>query len=222
MKNFKNTLLKLHLSFNKEIIKLLGIAGVFAILGGVLAVISKSWIYLPICIAFGIFVVFYLINTYDSKVAKLNRLNIEEFVHLFSFFRIYIKNGFNVYNALKEITIFANPNLKELLENLINEIDNDKTVKPFVEFARNFDDIIVEEMMISIYQMIDDGEQSNYLNQFEMIFDKFSDILAEKNLKRKDSSLGTLSSAPLIGSCFLIITLTLGVIGILGDMINVL
>ena len=57
---------------------------------------------------------------------------------------------------------------------------------------------------------------------FESIFDKFSDLLVEKNLKRKDTSLNSLSSAPLIGSCFLIIMITIGIIGIMGDLMNVL
>ena len=68
--------------------------------------------------------------------------------------------------------------------------------------------------------MVDDGEQSNYLVQFELIFDKFSDSIYQKNLRAKDSRLGTLGSAPLICSCFLIIILTVGIISILGELIN--
>ena len=74
--------------------------------------------------------------------------------------------------------------------------------------------------MISIYQMIDDGEQSNYLNQFELIFDKFSEVMNEQNLKNKDKNMGTLSAAPLVGSCFLIITITVGIVSVLGEVIN--
>lgn len=222
MKKFKSKLQFLHLDFKREILKIIAIPVALISVGTVVSILLKSFLYVGFGIGFGAISVVLLIASYDTRIETINRDNLEDFVNLFSFFRIYIKNGFNVYGALKEITFFANPQLKEMLDKLIEDIDEDKSVQPFIKFARNFDEIIVEEMMISIYQMIDDGEQSNYLNQFEMIFDKFSDLLVEKNLKKKDSSLGSLSSAPLIGSCFLIIMITMGIIGIMGDLMNVL
>ena len=222
MKKLKSKLQYLHLDFKREITKIISIALGIIVCGLVPAIILKSFLYIGIGVGVSLIAIVMLIADYDNRIDAIKRENMDEFVNLFSFFRIYIKNGFNVYSALKEIAYFASPALKEMLDKLIEDIDNDKTVQPFVRFAKNFDEIIVEEMMISIYQMIDDGEQSNYLNQFETIFDKFSDLLVEKNLKRKDSSLSSLSSAPLIGSCFLIIMITIGIIGIMGDLMNVL
>ena len=139
---------------------------------------------------------------------------------IFGYFRIFIRNGYSVYGALKEIVNFANPRLKNFLEELITEIDEDKTVQPFVKFAKRFNEIIVEEMMISIYQMIDDGQTSDYLVQFELIFDKFSDLLYQKYLKNKDSRLATIASSSLIGSSYLMIVLTIGIVSIIGEVIN--
>lgn len=166
-----------------------------------------------------VFILFFL-TRYTKKIEAINNENLQEFAVIFGYFKIYIRNGFSVYSSLKEILPFANSNMKILLEELIKEIDQDKSVQPFVKFAKHFNEIIVEEMMISIYQMIDDGEQSDYLLQFELIFDKFSELLHQKNLRNKDTKLGTLGSTPLIGSCFLIIILTIGIIGILGEVIN--
>ena len=107
-----------------------------------------------------------------------------------------------------------------MLEELIDEIDSDKSVQPFIKFAKQFNEIIVEEMMISIFQMVDDGASSDYLVQFDLIFDKFSDILYEKYLQKKNSKLGTISSTALIGSSFLVVVLTIGIISIIGEVIN--
>ena len=220
MRKLKSKILYLGLSYKKEILTLLICELTFLIFGVVSFVILKQPIYL--LIGLGLDLIFYLtfLTRYNSKIQTLDELNLREFSTLFSYFKIYLKNGYSVYGALKEIRLFANPSLGSLLDTLIEEIDEDKTVQPFVKFARHFNEIIIEEMMISIYQMIDDGEQSEYLTQFELIFDKFSDSIYQKNLRAKDSKLGTLSSAPLICSCFLIIILTLGIIGILGELIN--
>lgn len=220
MKNLKNKMIRLGLNPLHQFLFL--IFGVVLILG--LTIAAVIFTKKPAFAAFGagfagVFVLLYL-SRYNKKIEKITANNLEEFANLFGYFRIYIRNGFSVYAALKEITLFANPDLRELLEQLIADIDNDKTVQPYVKFAKNFNDIIVEEMMISIYQMVDDGEQSDYLQQFELIFDKFSDLLYQKDLRNKDRKLGTLSSSPLIGSCYLVLVLTVGVIGIVGDLIN--
>lgn len=166
-----------------------------------------------------VFTLIYL-TRYSKMIVAKNNENLQEFASLFGYFRIYIHNGYSVYSALKEITNFANDDLRKSLRTLIKDIDEDKSVKPFVKFASQFKEIIVEEMMISIYQLIDDGEQSDYLIQYELIFDKFSDLLYERYLQNKKTKLGTICSTALVGSCFLVIVLTIGIIGVIGDMIN--
>ena len=166
-----------------------------------------------------VFSIVYL-TRYSKRIAARNSENLQDFATLFGYFRIYIHNGYSVYSALKELLNFANPDLEKSIRTLIAEIDEDKTVQPFINFSKQFNEIIIEELMISIYQLIDDGESSDYLMQFELIFDKFSEILYEKYLKSKDSKLATLSSAPLIGSCFLIVVLTVGIISIIGELVN--
>lgn len=220
MKKIIKKIDKLGLSLKKEIIYFSVINFVLILSFILCGIFAKKPLFFGIGPGFAVVFSIYFVTRYDSMINKINNENLFEFSHLFSFFRIYIKNGYNVYNALKEITNFANKNLKEMLQKLLTEIDDDKTVQPFINFAHNFGEIIIEELMISIYQMIDDGEQSNYLTQFEFIFDKFSEEINEKQLKKKDSRLGTISSAPLIGSCFLIIVITIGIVGILGEITN--
>ena len=220
MKNLKAKMLLLGLNPKKEFLFIL-IADLSLVIAGILLFIFlKQITYVAMCV--GLLFVFDMLylSRYSKQINEQNTRNLQEFATLFGYFRIYIHNGFSVYSALKEITVFANPNLKKLLEELIKEIDDDKSVQPFVKFAKEFNEIIVEEMMISIYQMIDDGESSSYLSQFDLIFDKFSDILYNKNLQKKNSKLGTIASTALLGSSFLIIVLTIGIISIIGEVIN--
>jgi len=208
------------LSPKKELITFLIVNASLLVIGIVLLIVLKDLLYFGLC--FGSVFLFSLIflTRYSKRIAYKNSENLQDFATLFGYFRIYIHNGYSVYSALKELVNFANPDLEKYLTTLISEIDEDKTVQPFIKFSKNFNEIIIEELMLSIYQLIDDGESSDYLMQFEMIFDKFSEILYEKYLKSKDSKLGALSSTPLIGSCFLIVVLTVGIISIIGDLIN--
>lgn len=219
IRKYKETIIKLNLSLRRETL--------FLVIGNILClglaafpILFKNPIYF-IFVGLGLFTYnFIFFYRYKSIEERRNSDNLADFVELFNFFRIYIHNGFSVYSALKEIKNFANPSLNEKLEDLINEIDQDKTVTPYVKFAQSFKELIIEEMMISIYQMVDDGNDSKYLTQFELIFDKFSSLTHQKELENKEKRLGTTSYGPLLGSGVLIIMITVGILTIIGGMIN--
>ena len=220
LKNIKKQIRTLGLDPEKELLKLLLIDVIILLLIAPIYIFLKDLMYCLFPVGFALIFDLLFLTRYSKKIEAKNSQNLQEFATLFGYFRIYIHNGYSVYSALKELVNFANEDLKKSLQNLLEEIDKDKSVQPFVNFAKQFNEIIIEEMMISIYQLIDDGETSDYLTQFELIFDKFSDLLSQKYLRSKDSKLGLLSSSPLIGSCFLIIVLSIGIISIIGDFVN--
>ena len=220
IKKIKNQMIQLGLNPKKEGLILLIVNTVFIALGIALVFIFKQVLYPLICLGILFLFDFVFLTRYSRRIDMKNSENLQDFATIFGYFRIFIHNGYSVYSALKELKLFANEDLKNYLSDLLNSIDVDKSVQPFVDFAHHFNEIIVEEMMISIYQLIDDGETSDYLIQFELIFDKFSDLLYQRYLRGKDSRLGTIGSSPLIGSCFLIIVLTIGIISIIGELVN--
>ena len=220
IKKIKNQMLQLGLNPKKEGWILLIVNIVFIVSGLATFLIFKQLLYLLTCVGVSFIFDFVFLTRYSRRIESKNTENLHDFAALFGYFRIFIHNGYSVYSALKELVVFANDDLKKYLLDLLKNIDEDKSVQPFVDFAHHFNEIIVEEMMISIYQLIDDGETSDYLMQFELIFDKFSDLLYQRYLRGKDSRLGTIGSTPLIGSCFLIIVLTIGIISVIGELIN--
>ena len=220
MNKLKERLIRLNISFRKELIRYIIISVVLIIIFTVVSLLTKIY-YLFIVMALVLLGFSYLyISRYKSIEDKRKQNDLLEFVNLFAFFRIYLKNGLNVYSALKEMINFANPNLKELFQKLIDEIDENKTVEPFIKFAKYFNNLLVEEMMVSVYQIIDDGSDSNHLIQFELIYDKFSETLQKERMNAKDKSLANITVSALVGSAYLITVITIGIISILGDMMN--
>ena len=216
---FKETVIRLRLPLKREIMFLV-IGNLLCLSLSVIPILMNNY-YLFGFVGLFLFVFnFVFFFRYKTIEEKQNTENLNDFVELFNFFRIYIHNGFSVYCALQEIKNFANPILNERIDTLIKEIDNDKTVKPFIHFAESFKELVIEEMMISIYQMVDDGNNSKYLSQFELIFDKFSTLTHQKELERKEKRLTSTSYGPLIGSGVLIIMITVGILTIIGEMVN--
>lgn len=222
MKKLKSRIINLRLSYKKEITTGLAIS-IFLILLGVAGyLLLNSMIYLVSGLL--LFLLFNIL--YFSRYSKMEEgqkdLAKRDFVSLFTFFKIYLHNGYSVYTALKEIQSFADHDLATYLSELIREIDEDKSITPFIHFGRKFDDLIIEEMMISIYQMIDDGSNPTHLSQFDAIFSKVSDLAYEKELEKKKNGLASMSSFPLIGSGLLVLMVTFGIITVMEEMVNVL
>ena len=222
MNKLKQRMINLELSIKKEFLISLLIS-VILIAAGVFGFLYFSS-YIIAVAAILLVLVFNLL--YFGRYSKMEREQADQakadFVSLFTFFKIYLHNGYSVYTALKEIQSFADKQLAMYLSELIREIDQDKTITPFIRFGRKFNDLVIEEMMISIYQMIDDGSNPSHLSQFDLIFAKICDLAYEKELNKKRNGLASMSTFPLIGSGVLIIMVTFGIITLMEEMVNVL
>ncbi len=165
---------------------------------------------------------FVYFTRYDTlKRNKLATL-CNEFITLFTFFGIYISDGFTVYNALEKLLDYAGEELGGYLKELLRRIDEDKTVAPYIAFAARFEDISIREVMVAVYQMVDEGEGGQYLTQFKRLFARLADTrrLIEKN--KRLERLDTLSFLPLCGSGLTMLTLTLSILSVMEEMLDVL
>lgn len=159
---------------------------------------------------------------YSSGMKSLYESRMDEFIRLFTFLGIYINDGYNVFRALESIMPFATKGFAPLLQTLIDEIEEDKSVAPFVKFSSNFTDISVKEVMISVYQMIDEGQGGPYIAQFQHIFGKLSDEKHAMRKQKRIEGLGKLSIMPLIGSGVTMFMITLSLVEIMGGVMDVL
>lgn len=165
---------------------------------------------------------FYFFSRYGAlRKAKLERLN-AEFVEIFTYFGVFINDGFTVYNALERVKAYAGEEMGRYIEELLQDIDEDKSVAPFVRFAARFDDVAVKEVLLSVYQMVDEGSGGVYIRQFQRLFGKLSDTRYALDKERRLSRLDTLAFLPLAGAGIAILSLTLSIMEIMGDMLNVL
>lgn len=220
MNKLKKRIENIGLSFKKEITILIIINLVLISCSIACFILFKQ----AMILAFLLFAIILLNYFYLSRYKNIeNNVEIkikDEFVSLLPFFKTYINNGFNIYNTFVEIKNFSSERLSERITSLIAEIDVDKTIKPYHSFAKKFNDNEIEQLMICVYQMVDDGNNERYINQFETIFSKLRDEKYQNNIESKDKSLSSMSVFPLIGSALLIVMITFGILSTIGDLIN--
>ena len=112
--------------------------------------------------------------------------------------------------------------MKERIETMLRAIDVDKSIKPFTDFAGKFDFPIARNVMISIYQMVEQGELAEQLNQFTVLFEQMNRTLNEERKERKLRSFDIVNFFPIIGAALVTIAMTFSMLTIAGDMINVI
>ncbi len=222
MKKFDELLTFIGANKRMEIIKLL-LINLAIILGFSLIVIFlKQWMMVFVGVMAIAIVNYLFFNSYMARKREILKDRENELITMISYFQFFISNSYNVYQAFKSLIPYSSPWMEEQILSLINEIDNDKSVKPFMNFANKFSNKVAGNVMLSIYQMVDEGENNVHMLQFESLFQQLSKDLNEQRIDEKDRSMSSISSLPLIGAGAITVLLTFGIISVMGEMINVL
>ena len=220
--SIKSLIDELGLSYKKEIVMLVILNASFLAIALALYFLLNSFIYAVFSVIAGAIADYFFLSRYSDMKKSLIKNHENELTTLISYFEVYLKNNSNVYQSFVKLIPYCSDWMKDKIEQLLSEIDNDKTVQPFINFANNFQQLSTHSLMISIYQMVEQGESSEQLNNFNVIYDEIASTHNKEIIEQKDKSLSNMSTFPLIGAGLITITLTISVLSILGDLINVI
>lgn len=162
---------------------------------------------------------FFLYNNLQKEVETVKGDHEDEFLVALGVFRVFAANRYNVYNAFSETRTFVSPWMKEKIDILLRDIDEDKTVAPFIAFSHHFRPLIIEQVMTSVFQIVDGGALSP-LMQFSILFDHFAESHLKEEMKKNDDRMDTMNAWPLIGAGLLAVAIIAGVVQIIGGVIH--
>ncbi len=223
MKNrLKDTIEFVGLSYKKEILKIVLVTLVLLAGAALIFFFLKNIIYTIMLLIATAVVDYMLLTRFSDKKKMLIKARENELITLITYFEVYIRNKNNVYQSFNLLIPYCSSWMKDKIETLLKEIDNDKSVQPFVNFANNFEQLSSHSLLLSIYQMVDQGESTQQLAQFDVIFDEIARNRYKEMKEQKEKSLGNMSTFPLIGAGAITVTLTISIISVLGDLMNVL
>ena len=219
--SFRQTIEFVGLSYKKELIKVI-LINLISLIGGAVAFLFTKNIVVPIVAAIVLGLMdFFLLTRYGDKKRAILKNRENELIAIISYFEVYIQNNNNVYQSFNQLIPYCSDWMKEKIEELLKQIDEDKTVQPFIDFAHNFQSLSIHSLMLSVYQMVDQGENSEQLIQFNVIFDELAKNRSKEIIDNKEKSLANMSTFPLVGAGLITITLTISILSILGDLIYV-
>lgn len=177
-----------------------------------------------VLLSFGLIVslgiIYFLFKRYDYMLENRRRHLEMEFIEVFSYLRIYLSNKESVYRSLKQASEYTSIEMKREITNFLDRIDEDKSILPFIEFGNSFKNKVIEEVMISLYQMIDGGFTENYLNQFISLFDNFKSRYLKEDMLNRYKKMDVFTTLSLLGSGYILLTMLLIIVNIIGGMTN--
>lgn len=220
--SFTKRLGDLGLSIKKEVLFFI-ILNVLMILPSIFLVVFKVPNFLIlIYIIFIPFADFFYFSRYKSIETRIKNEHNNEFINLLSYFEIFISNHNNVYQSLKMLLPYSSSWMSEKIESLLSMIDRDKSVAPFITFSHKFTLLTIENVMISIFQMVEMGNDEGALTEFHIVFSSLSDALYKNKIDALEKSSDSLNAFPLLGAGLVTITLILAIVSVLGDITNVI
>lgn len=221
-RNLKERIEGLGLNYNREIIIMASIA-LFSVAGGLLIFFFLKEIYFAIVFGvLGLVGLFFYFSRYSGLEKKREKDHVDELISLLSYFEIFISNGNNVYTSFKMLLPYCSIYMEDAINLFLNQVDVDKSVGPYIHFASKFNNHTIESLMLSIFQMVDNGENINQFSEFDLLFTNISNKYQEELIEKKKRSLDSLNSLPLFGAGAITITLSMSIISIIGEFTNVL
>ena len=221
-KSFKDRVSELGLSYQKEVIFIIMINVLVVGLVIGLYFFTKEWLVLVAIPLLCLGATFVYTFRYSSIEKAIEKEHVDELVSLLSYFEIFVYNGNNIYQSFQLLIPYCSSFMEDAIGSLLSAIDVDKSVGPFINFALKFNNRLVDSLMLSIYQMVDNGANSNQFSEFDALFSSLNKDFHNESIQNRINRLNALDSWPLIGSGAVTIVLAISILNIVGDYINVL
>ncbi len=133
--------------------------------------------------------------------------------------RVLILQGQAPYQAMQTILPFLESNLAEAFHELLIDIDQDKSIQPYLHFAKKFRSLMVEQLLFSLYQLENQGGDGRQLQQFQYLFDQLEHQFYQQELLQFHEKMQQQHHWVMIATAMIAMTLLVGVMQLIGGML---
>lgn len=189
-----------------------------------LLVFSIVYITISLKLSVIIFLLIYLYiqmdkQSYRVKAQKIKNIKYHEFINFISYITVFLENKFNVYQSLNICLPYINKYLQSDIELFIHEIDNDKSIVPYMNMGQKIDSPQINQIMMLLYQIDKSGSDPKYLNKFPYLLEKAYEINIKEKIMKKRNEMGIFSLIPLLSLLIIIFYMVFSIIGMVGGNI---
>ena len=179
-----------------------------------------SWVYIPL-IGIGFVVIILFWRWFQKQVKRETTFhNLQkQLMDAYRLLKVLILQGQSPYQAMQTILPYIESNLAEFFQGLLMDIDQDKSIQPYLNFARQFKSIMAEQLLFSLYQLENQGGDGRQLQQFQYLFDQLEHQFYQQELLKFHEKMQQQNHSVMIATALIAITLLFGVMQLIGGML---
>lgn len=151
----------------------------------------------------------------DEEKAQLKRRYEQQFLLIFRYFQILLQQSLTAYQALKTLLAYVEDPLHHELALFLVHMDQDKSIAPYRQFASTFDSMMVEQILLSMYQLDLQGGDGMSLFHFQYLFDQIDRQTQEEAMRQFHDKLQQSTSLVMVGTGLLAFLFLIGVIDLM-------
>ena len=181
-------------------------------------------IFRKIILSFGVILLYLVLELYiksneKNKKDKLIKEKEYEFSNLLSYLLVFLDNNFNVYQALQLSMGYCKECLVKDVETLINEIDLDKSIIPYQNFAKQFNSNVIYQIVMMIYQLDINGYDSKYLASFPSLIASLKQARIDSIIQARKMNMSFMTIIPLLSLLIIVFSLVIYILSMIGGSI---
>lgn len=153
-----------------------------------------------------------------NKETDIHRLK-KHIMDAYRLIKVLVLQGQTPYQAIQTILPFLESSLAEAFHDLMIEIDQDKSIHPYLEFAKQFQSLMVEQLLFSLYQLENQGGDGKQLQQFQYLFDQVEHQFYQQELLVFHEKMQQQNNWVMVATALIAMTLLLGVMQLIGGFL---
>ena len=192
---------------------------------GVFVISISMWVILPVGFALsgsiatlGMYALYGSFQYDKKKSAQKTKLT-QQFLMVFRYFQVLIEQDMNAYQAVKTLLNYVDDPLHHQLHVFLLQIDHDKSIVPYQTLSTMFQSIMIEQVLLSMYQLDRQGSKGMTLFHFNFLFDQVELQAFTYEMRQYHDRLQGGLHTVMIGTGLLAFSFLVGVVDIIFGML---
>lgn len=207
---------RLKIDFKKDLIITIVVFSFILAVGVVLSFVYSLIIGIIIWVM-GFIYVFLHYSNLKSSVKQLTNSKEIAFNGFYRYVVTLLKNNHILYSALQASLEYVDEVLVDDVNQLINEMENDTTMEPFLNFSISFDDENIKQMIILLYKTQDSGIIDDVLDSINDCIVNLQDTSIKNYIYKEEKKIEKYYMFPIILSAVVMIMVSFYVFSLIGE-----
>lgn len=207
---------RLKIDFKKDLIITIVVFSFILAVGVVLSFVYSLIIGIIIWVM-GFIYVFLHYSNLKSLVKQLTNSKEIAFNGFYRYIVTLLKNNHILYSALQASLEYVDEVLVDDVNQLINDMENDTTMEPFLNFSMSFDDENIKQMIILLYKTQDSGIIDDVLDSINDCIVNLQDTSIKNYIYKEEKKIEKYYMFPIILSAVVMIMVSFYVFSLIGE-----